>query len=243
MKIALVGYGKMGKLVEALALREGWEVGPKLDLANNPSGKGISPSAMRGVDVAVDFSQPGAVIANIEACARSHVNVVVGTTGWFHDLARAQELVSESSIGLVYSPNFSLGMNLFFEIARRTAQVMGHVPGYDSYVVEQHHREKKDVPSGTAIRLIEITQPYLRDGSSAEISSIRAGFMPGTHLLGFDSEADTIILEHRARNRQGFAEGAILAARWIWGRQGFYPFEQILREIFHLNGEREDVSA
>ncbi len=231
MKIALLGYGKMGKLVEEVALREGWEVGPKLDIDNNAGGSGITPASMQGVDVAVDFTQPEAVLTNVEAAARAGVNLVVGTTGWSAGRSLVERLVLESGIGLVYGANFSVGMNLFFGVVANAAKIISKIPQYDPYLAEEHHRAKLDAPSGTALSLVELMKPYFTD---PRVASIRAGFIPGNHVVGFDSEADTIILEHRARNRQGFAEGAVLAARWIAGRKGFYDFRDVFREILGL---------
>ena len=230
MKIALVGYGKMGKLVETIALREKLEVGPKLDINDNPGGSGITSASMAGVDVAVEFSQPDAVLPNIEAAAHAGVHVVVGTTGWADQRSKVERIVRESGIGLVYGSNFSLGMNLFFEIVLHSARLIGMLPQYDAFLSEEHHRAKKDAPSGTALSLLDLMRPYLTN-PNLNIASIRAGSIPGTHVIGFDSEADTITLEHRARSRQGFAEGAVLAARWIAGRKGFYEFRQVFREI------------
>jgi 4-hydroxy-tetrahydrodipicolinate reductase len=230
MRIALLGYGKMGRLVEAIALREGMEVGPKLDIPENMDARAITPASMAGVDVAVEFSQPGAVVPNIEAAARAGVHLVVGTTGWTDQRGKVERIVRESGIGLVYGANFSPGMNLFFEIVAHAARLIGMIPQYDAYISEEHHRAKKDAPSGTALNLLDIMRPHLSDPNLG-IASIRAGWIPGTHVVGFDSEADTIVLEHRARSRQGFAEGAILAARWIADRKGFYDFRQVFRDI------------
>ncbi len=230
MRMALLGYGKMGKLVETIALREGWEVGPKLDINDNVDGSGITAASMAGVDVAIEFSQPDAVLSNIEAAARAGVHVVVGTTGWSDKRSKVERIVQDSGIGLVYGANFSLGMNLFFEIVSHSARLVGMLPQYDAYMCEEHHRAKKDAPSGTALNLLDLMRPHLSN-PNLNIASVRAGSIPGTHVVGFDSEADTIILEHRARSRQGFAEGAVLAARWIAGKKGFYDFRQVFREI------------
>jgi 4-hydroxy-tetrahydrodipicolinate reductase len=233
MKIALLGYGKMGRLVEDIALREGWEIGPKLDIHNNEGGRGITPAAMAGVDVAIEFSQPEAVLSNIEAAAQTGTNLVVGTTGWTRQRSKVERLVLDSGIGLVYGANFSLGMNLFFQIIAYSAELIGSVPQYDAYISEEHHRAKKDAPSGTALSLLDMIRPHIKNPDLG-IASTRAGWIPGTHIIGFDSESDSIILEHRARNRQGFAEGAILAARWIAGKKGIYDFRQVFREIVGL---------
>jgi 4-hydroxy-tetrahydrodipicolinate reductase len=229
VKIALLGYGKMGKLVENIALREGMEIGPKLDINDNPDGRGITAAAMESVDVAIEFSQPDAVLSNIEAAANAGVNIVVGTTGWTDKRSRVEQIVNHSGIGLVYGANFSLGMNLFFEIVSHSARLIGMLPQYDPFISEEHHRAKKDAPSGTALNLLDLMRPHLSN-PNLNIASVRAGSIPGTHVIGFDSESDTILLEHRARSRQGFAEGAVLAARWIVGRKGLYDFRQVFRE-------------
>ncbi len=233
MKLALLGYGKMGKLVETIALRQGWEVGPKLDIAENPGGRGITAESMAGVDVIVEFSQPESVLQNVEAAAGLGINMVVGATGWSDHKSRVEQIVRDSGIGLICGANFSLGMNLFFEIMNHAARIMGMVPQYDAYISEEHHKAKKDAPSGTALNLLDLMRPHLGD-PNLSIASIRAGWIPGTHTVGFDSEADAITLEHRARSRQGFAEGAVLAARWIAGKKGFYDFRQVFREIVGL---------
>lgn len=230
MRIALLGYGKMGKLIETIALREGWQVDPKLDIEDNAEGKGVTPAAMEGVDVAIEFSQPEAVITNIEAAAKVGTNIVVGTTGWSDKRAKVEQIVRDSGIGLIYGANYSLGMNLFFEIVAHSSRLVGMLPQYDAYLSEEHHRAKKDAPSGTALNLLDLMRPHLSNPNPG-IASIRAGWIPGTHVIGFDSEADSIILEHRARSRQGFAEGAILAARWVAGKRGFFDFRQVFREI------------
>ena len=234
MKIALIGYGKMGKMVESIAIREGCQVGPKLDINDNAEGSGITATTMDGVDVSIEFSQPESVIANIEAAARAGVNIVVGTTGWMDKRNYVEKLVADSGIGLVCGANYSIGMNLFFEIVSFSSRIIGMMPQYDAFLSEEHHRAKKDAPSGTALNLLDLMRPHLNNPNLA-IASIRAGAIPGTHTIGFDSEADTITLEHRARNRQGFAEGAFLAARWIVGKKGFYDFRQVFREIMGIN--------
>jgi 4-hydroxy-tetrahydrodipicolinate reductase len=233
LRIALLGYGKMGRLVEMIAVREGWQVDPKLDIDDNAQGSGVTAASMNGVDVAIEFSQPEAVLPNIEAAARTGVNMVVGTTGWLDQRSKVEEIVRDSGIGLICGANFSLGMNLFFEIVSHTARLVGMIPQYDAYISEEHHRAKKDAPSGTALTLLDTMRPHLSN-PNLSIASIRAGSIPGTHVIGFDSAADTIILEHRARSRQGFAEGAVLAARWIAGKKGFYDFRQVFREIVGL---------
>jgi 4-hydroxy-tetrahydrodipicolinate reductase len=233
MKIALLGYGKMGRLIEELALEQGLEIGPRLDIGDNKEGKGITRDSMSGVDVAVEFSQPDAVLANIRAAADAGVNIVVGTTGWSAHLDSVKKIVAESGIGLVHGANYSLGMNLFFEIVAHAAKLVGKIPQYEAYLHEEHHSAKKDAPSGTALSLLEAIRPHIGDRNPS-VSCVRAGRIPGTHVIGFDSEADSILLEHRARNRRGFAEGAVLAARWLAGRKGIYDFREVFREIIGI---------
>ena len=233
MRIALLGYGKMGRLVEGIAISEGWEVHPILDINDNVNGSGITQSSMQGVDVAIDFSQTEAVLPNIEAAARAGVNLVEGTTGWLKELPRIEQAVLESGIGLVYGANFSVGMNLYMEIISQAVKLMGKFPQYDPYLFEEHHNAKKDAPSGTALKIVELMKPYLQS-PNLSVASIRAGHIPGTHVVGFDSEADTIVLEHRARSRQGFAEGAIMAARWLKGKHGLYDFRRVFNEILGI---------
>ena len=230
MKIAILGYGKMGRMVEEIALREGMEVGPKLDVADNADGVGITKESMAGVDVAIEFSQPSAVLANIEAAAKAGVSLVIGTTGWSDRQAQVEKMVDSSGIGLIHGANFSVGMNLFFEIVENAATLVGKISQYDPFLSEEHHNAKKDAPSGTALNLLEVMKPHLMN-QNPSVACIRAGSIPGTHVIGFDSPADTILLEHRARSRQGFAEGAVLAARWIAGKKGMYDFRQIFREL------------
>jgi len=233
VKIALLGYGKMGKLVESLALNEGWKVGPKLDIEDNAGGCGITKAAMQGVDVAIDFSQPDAVVPNVEAVARLGINLVVGTTGWMEAFDKVESVVRKSGIGMVYGSNFSVGMNLFYEIVEHASRLVGKFPQYDPFLTEQHHRAKKDAPSGTALNLKAILAAHMPD-RDLSIACTRAGFIPGNHQVGFDSETDTILLEHRVRNRQGLAEGAILAARWIAGRKGLHDFHSVFRQVLGI---------
>ncbi|MBZ5496184.1 MAG: dihydrodipicolinate reductase [Acidobacteriia bacterium] len=233
MKIALLGYGKMGKLVETLARQEGWEIGPRLDIHNNAGGRGITKAAMEKVNVAIDFSQPDAVLPNVEAAARLGINLVVGTTGWLSDLEKVEGLIREAGIGMVYGSNFSVGMNLFFEIVARAAQLIGTLPQYDPFLAEQHHQAKKDSPSGTALKLQAILAAHFPNRTLA-VACTRSGFIPGNHQVGFDSEADTILLEHRVRSRQGFAEGAILAAKWVSDKKGLYDFHSVFTQILEI---------
>ena len=225
----------MGKEIELLAGRLGHNVRSVIDpVADGAKSKEITPDALSGVDVAIEFTQPDAAVSNIEKTAKLGVNMVVGTTGWSDKRGAVKQIVEESGIGLIYGANFSLGMNLFFEIVSHSARLVGMLPQYDAYISEEHHSAKKDAPSGTALNLLDMMRPHLNN-PNLNIASIRAGSTPGTHVIGFDSVADTIILEHRARSRQGFAEGAILAARWIVEKKGLYDFRKVFREIVGIS--------
>jgi 4-hydroxy-tetrahydrodipicolinate reductase len=221
MNIAIVGYGKMGKLIERLAVDRGITVGLKLDEFNNAEYSGITAENFRGIDVAIDFSTPATVLGNIERIAALGVNIVVGTTGWLDRMDHVKAVVAKSGIGLVWSPNYSVGVNLFFQIVSAAAKLMANEKEYEAWAWEMHHSAKKDAPSGTLLKLVDEMRAA---GYSAkvDVSSSRAGAVPGTHEIGFDSAADTITLRHTARNREGFALGAVKAAEWVVGKTGFF---------------------
>jgi 4-hydroxy-tetrahydrodipicolinate reductase len=230
-RLALIGYGRMGKLVEQLAPEHGFEVVIRLDDVSNPGGAGITAEAFRGVDVAIDFSVAEAVAENVGRLAALGVPVVVGTTGWQDDLPRVRETVERTDgAGLLYGANFSIGVQVFYRLAAAAARLLAGETSYETWLWEIHHSKKKDAPSGT---LKEIRRVMEEAGWSRGIdtSSNRAGAIPGTHQIGFDSEADTIVLEHRARNRTGFAQGALRAARWMIGRNGVHEFSAVWEEI------------
>jgi len=223
MKIALLGYGKMGRMVEAAASRQNMEVACIIDPVAGARGR------MQDCDVVIDFSEPAAVIDNIAMVAAAGLAMVVGTTGWYDRIAEVRRIVDEKQIGFVYGSNFSIGVNLMFKIARYSARLFSRFPSHEPFITEAHHQFKKDAPSGTAIFLKrEVEAEYNRD---VPVASLRAGFIPGTHSMGFDSEADSLTITHTARSRAGFAEGAVAAARWIAGRQGFYEFSEIIDEM------------
>ena len=227
MKLALLGYGKMGRMVEQAAERDGIEVVAILDPISGSRG------SLGDADVCVDFTEPSAVIENIKAVAAARVAMVVGTTGWYDQLEEARGLVEASSIGFVYGSNFSVGVNLMFKVTQYAAELFSRFPSHDPFIEEAHHKFKKDAPSGTAVFLKRIVESqYNRD---VPTSSTRAGYIPGKHIVGFDSEADTLTIAHTARSRAGFVDGALLAARWIAGRKGFYEFSEIIEE--HLRSK------
>ena len=227
MNLAIVGYGKMGRLIEQLAPEFGFTVTLKLDEFNNVDGAGMTAENFRGVDVAVEFSTPHTVVGNIQRLAALGVNTVVGTTGWTAQLDRVQAAVERADIGLVWSPNFSIGVNVFFRLVSEAARLLANEPSYAAWGWEIHHSAKKDAPSGTLVKLIEEMKKagYSRP---VDAGSNRAGWHPGTHEIGFDSAADTITLRHAARSREGFARGALKAAAWVAGKKGFFEFGDVL---------------
>jgi 4-hydroxy-tetrahydrodipicolinate reductase len=226
-RLAIIGYGKMGRLIEELAPGYGFTVALKLDEFNNTSYEGVTAENFRGIDVAADFSIPAAVVENVERISALGVNIVVGTTGWTEHVDRVKAAVRRNGIGLVWSPNYSIGVNVFARVVAETARLLAKEPEYGAWAWEIHHATKKDAPSGTLLKLIdEMTRAgYSR---AIDVSSNRAGAHPGTHEIGFDSAADTITLRHVARGREGFARGALKAAQWVVGKKGFHEFREIL---------------
>jgi 4-hydroxy-tetrahydrodipicolinate reductase len=227
MNIAIVGYGKMGRMIERLATERGITVTAKLDEFNNANFEGINATNFANVDVAIDFSVPSTVVGNIERIAAYGVNLVVGTTGWQEHIPHVKSVVEQHGIGLVWSPNYSVGVNAFFRIVNAAAKLLANEADYEAWAWEIHHSAKKDAPSGTLIKLVEGMRAagYQR---RVDVASNRAGAIPGTHEIGFDSAADTITLRHTARSREGFALGAIKAAEWVVGKKGFYEFGDVL---------------
>jgi 4-hydroxy-tetrahydrodipicolinate reductase len=227
MKLALVGYGKMGRMIDGLSAQYGFETVLRLDEFNNAAGAGMTKENFAGVDVAIEFSTPETAIGNIERLAALGVNTVVGTTGWLKELARARSAVERAGTGLVWAPNFSVGVNVFERIVAEAARLMAVQEDYEAWAWEIHHSAKKDAPSGT---LLKLTAAMRQAGYARRIdeSASRAGAHPGTHEIGFDSAADTITLRHTARGREGFARGALKAAQWIAGKRGFYEFQEVL---------------
>ncbi len=226
-RIAIVGYGKMGKLIHQLAPGYGCEVALTLDEFNNANGEGITREAFAGIDAAIEFSTPHTAVANIERLAAAGVNTVVGTTGWGDEMERVKAAVEAAGTGLVWSPNFSIGVNVFFRLVNEAARLLANEPEYGAWAWEIHHDTKKDAPSGTLLKLVDEMKSagYARP---IDIGSNRAGRHPGTHDIGFDSAADTITLRHAARSREGFARGALKAAQWVVGKRGVFEFGDVL---------------
>lgn len=234
MKIALIGFGKMGREIDSVAREQGETIARVFD-----SRHAVCPEALADVDMCIEFSTPGAVLANIRAAVEAGKDIVAGTTGWDQHLPEVRRLVKDS--GLLYSANFSLGMNIFFRVVATASELMKKAQDYDPYVQEIHHRQKADSPSGTSLRLANIVLEKVDRKKSVlstppegkilpemlHVSSTRAGVVTGTHTVGFDSEADLIELRHMAKNRRGFALGALTAARWLRGRKGVYTMDDV----------------
>jgi len=227
VNLALIGYGKMGKLIEQLAPGE---VKLKLDEFNNANFEGVTTENFRGIDVAIDFSIPDATVENIKRISALGVNLVVGTTGWFERMDEVRSLIERNGTGLVWSPNFSSGVNAFFRLVSEAALLMANESAYESWAYEIHHSTKKDAPSGTLWKLVE-EMKQAGYSKRIDVGSNRAGAHPGTHEIGFDSSADTITLRHVARSREGFAHGALRAARWLVGKKGFYEFGDMWNKL------------
>ena len=229
MKIALIGYGAMGKLIGTLAEKNGHEIAVVIDDADAGLSAADLAAKIMDADVAIDFSVAEAVRRNVEACVAARVALVEGTTGWNAQRDEIERLIRQGDGAVVYGANFSIGVNLFYRIADFASELLAKFDDYEAFIEEQHHSHKKDAPSGTALKLKDIVAEHITEDIS--ISATRAGNIPGTHRLGFDGAADQILLEHTARSREGFVAGAILAAEWIVGKKGFYEFTDVMDEI------------
>ena len=219
--LAIVGYGKMGRMIEQFAPEYGFTVALKRDL------EPLVARDFEGIDVAVEFTVPEAVPTNVETIAGFGVNLVIGTTGWLAHMDAVRQAVEKNGTGLVWSPNFSIGVNAFYRVVSEAARLLSSQPGYGAWAWEIHHATKKDAPSGTLLKLVEDMKKS-GYGRPIDVGSNRAGTVPGTHEIGFDSAADTITLRHTARSREGFARGALQAAQWISGKKGFHEFADIV---------------
>lgn len=225
LRILLVGYGRMGKLVESLAGQYGCEIAGIVDPLVGKDG--VDSDRWTGVDVAVDFSSPDAVITNVPALARRGLNVVVGTTGWGPHEPDLRKIIGEAGVGIVAAPNFSTGVVVFEAVVAHAAKLLAPQNDFSAFVHEAHHQAKKDAPSGTALLLKGAIE---RAGFQRpiDVSSTRAGYIPGTHTIGFDGPAETITLTHTARDRSAFARGALTAAQWVKGRKGWFSMRDVL---------------
>lgn len=235
MKIALIGQGAMGQLVCAQARSAGHEVALTLSSQDGARSALEMAEELRGLDVAIDFSVAQAVLRNVEACALSGVPLVEGTTGWRDEQSKALEIVRAHDGAIIYGANFSIGVHLFYRLIAFAGELFQTTEAYAPFIEEAHHGRKRDAPSGTALRLKELLAARLP--WDIPVTSTRAGHIPGTHRVGFDSISDQITLTHTARSREGFAQGALAAARWIKGRRGVYEFSEAFDEILKDSGK------
>ncbi|HEU4649126.1 MAG TPA: dihydrodipicolinate reductase C-terminal domain-containing protein [Gemmatimonadales bacterium] len=227
MRIALVGYGRMGHAVEAAALARGHTIHARIDPGLGKNSVALTPESLRGADVAIEFTAPDAAPGNLKRLIEAGVPVVTGTTGWRAELPAVSSLVAERGGALLHSANFSVGVHLFLRAARELAARFADHPDFDAFILEEHHGQKLDAPSGTALTL----QQEVRSADPSRrypVTSIRAGAIPGIHTLTYDGPHDTVVLSHTARSRHGFATGAVLAAEWLPGRRGVFTFEDML---------------
>ena len=227
MRLLLVGHGKMGRLVESLAPEYGFEVAGVVDPHSPAHGGPADDARWQGVDVAIDFSSAEAVNENVPALARRGVNLVVGTTGWARHETHIRRTIVDTGVGIVVAPNFSTGVVLFETLAAEAARLFAGQSEFGAFVHEAHHAAKKDAPSGTAL-LLKRAMEQAGFTRPIDVSSTRAGFIPGTHTIGFDGPAETITLSHGARDRSAFARGALTAAKWIVGRRGWFTMRDVL---------------
>ncbi len=231
MKVALMGYGAMGKLIAARAAAAGHEVTLTVTVDDRPA-KAELINKLAAADVVIDFSSAEAVLDNIGVCMAARKPIVIGTTGWSMRLDEAKSIVQKAGGGMVFGANFSVGVNIFYRLTKLAAEMFAAAGTYESFIEEQHHSRKKDAPSGTALKLKQIVDAAAK--ADVSVASTRAGHIPGTHRVGFDSTVDQVLLTHTARSREGFADGAIVAAQWIVGKSGVYEFDQVMDGI--LNG-------
>lgn len=245
MKFALIGYGKMGKVIEEVILSanankiEKDEIVLKIGTENKHE---LTIENLQKADVAIEFTQPDAAIPNIHLCFDAGVPIVVGTTAWLDQLSAVKTSCAEKNGALFYAPNFSIGVNIFFEINKKLAAIMNHQPQYNVDMEEIHHTEKKDAPSGTAIKTAEVILAELtaktnwlllenenQRATSLMIKAVREPNVPGTHIVNYTSEVDSIQVIHEAKSRKGFAEGAVMAARWLSGKKGVFEMKDLLQ--------------
>ena len=243
IKLAIVGYGKMGKEIDSIIDKEDFDLVGKYDINNK-----IQNTLGEMPDVAIEFSTPSTVIENIEFLSSKKINIVCGTTGWYKKIDIIKELVRKNDIGFIYASNFSPGVNIFFQMVKHAAEIFNKFENYDLAVEEIHHNQKLDRPSGTALKLADILLEIIkkkekinlglsnetelqREGKLIDITSARLGSVVGMHKVLFDSQADMIVLEHSAKSRRGFAEGALLAAKFIHNIKGFYKFEDVFNKL------------
>ena len=228
MNVLVLGRGKTGSVVAEVARERRHHV-RVAGSAENADAAALSAKNLHEVDAVIDFTAPHCILANIAACAQAGKNMVVGTTGWYSDLDRVQKLIEQQKTGFLYAANFSVGVNLFLDVARAAAAALRH--DYSGQIFERHHVHKKDAPSGTAMAMQRIMREASGRREDLEITSFREGEVIGLHELVLESPTDRIYLCHDAKSRRGFAEGAVRAAEWLAGKKGFYDFNDVWREL------------
>ena len=242
MRIALVGYGKMGKEIERLAIERKWDVTVRVDIDTPP----VTTDQYESTDAVIHFANAKTIVNDLTPWIKAFKPIVVGTTGWSEQLSQVEGLVRKYQTGLIHSSNFSLGVNIFFHLVRTASQVMDRFPEYDAFIQEIHHKNKLDSPSGTALTMGQLVlknlhrkKELLNETSHGKIrpeqlhiSSTRSGSVVGTHVLAFDSNADSIELKHTAKDRSGFALGSLLAAEWIIHKKGIFTMDDVFQDLF-----------
>ncbi len=228
MNLLLLGRGKTGSVVAEVAAERKHHIAI-VGAKENASNAALTAEKLRDIDVVIDFTAPHCVLANIEACVQAGKNMIVGTTGWHQEIGHVRNLVQHHQTGFLYAANFSLGVNLFLEIARTAAAALQH--DYSGQIFERHHAQKKDAPSGTAIALQQVIRESSGKKEDLEITSFREGEVVGLHEIVLESAADRIYLCHDAKSRRAFAEGAVRGAEWLAGKKGFYDFKDVWREL------------
>jgi 4-hydroxy-tetrahydrodipicolinate reductase len=226
MNLLLLGRGKTGSQVAEVAAERKHHI---QIATSKDDAAALSAERLRGIQTVIDFTGPHCVLGHIEACVKAGKNMVVGTTGWYSELDRVRRLVEQHQTGFIYAANFSVGVNIFFDMARSAAAALRH--GYMGQIFERHHVHKQDAPSGTALAIQQIMHQVSGTQEPLEITSFREGEVVGLHEVVLESKADRIYLCHDAKSRRGFAEGAVLAAEWLSGKTGFYDFKDIWREL------------
>jgi 4-hydroxy-tetrahydrodipicolinate reductase len=225
--LAIIGaHGKMGRAVATLAPERGFRIVASIDAPESHGASSITRDSLAGAQVAIDFTVPDAALPNVRAAVDAGCPIVVGTTGWYDRLPEASAYVADKGGAMLWAPNFSIGVNLFDQIVKHAARLFAAAPGFDAHIVETHHSAKKDAPSGTALKLAASAEGSL--GRKIPVTSIRTGSVPGTHELIFDAPFEQVRLEHLARDRRVFAEGALLAATWLIGRRGVFTMSDVL---------------
>ena len=228
-KLAVIGDGKMGRTVAEMAKGRGWTVTTVLGEKENPDGSGITRESLKGADVAIEFTEPKSALGNIRACVAAGCPVVVGTTGWYDELPALSAEVAKSGGAVLWAANFSIGIQIMLDLARRAGSLVADLQGWDARIVETHHTEKKDAPSGTAIVIEQEASAAF--GRKIPIESVRTGTVPGTHELIFDSKPEQLRITHDVRDRSVFAAGALAAADWLVGRQGVFTMRDFLQGV------------